>query len=279
MEGIRSISLGVGGLTFDGLAAGPKTGELVVLLHGFPQFADSWVEVMRQLAGAGLRVVAMNQRGYSAGARPMGEKEYEVGRLVGDVLGFAEALGATAFHVVGHDWGGLVAWELAARHPERLKTLCVLATPHPSAFRHALVSDIDQMNRSKYILLFRAPGHVAEKMLLANGGERLRGVYQGFVPVAQVDGNVRRFSEDGALTAALNWYRALSVTGKTGRIAVPTLYVWGDQDIALGQAAALATTGYVDGPYRFERMTGRSHWLVDEVPDEIAAMLLEHLGS
>ncbi len=275
-EEIRAISLAVNGLTFSGLEAG--IGDLVLLLHGFPQFADSWIGVMGKLAGAGLRVVAMDQRGYSAGARPFEVGEYAIGHLMADVLGFADALGVTAFHLVGHDWGGLVAWEVAARHPQRVLTLSVLATPHPSAFRHTLLTNLDQMNKSKYILLFKAPGHLAEKIFLADGRSRLRGVYQGFVSPEHIEENVRRLSDGGALTAALNWYRALSMTGKTGRILLPTLYVWGDCDIALGETAALQTASHVDGPYRFERMTGRSHWLVEEAPDEIAGLLLQQIG-
>ena len=274
-----ALVLRVGGWEFRALAAGPAGGELVLLLHGFPQFAESWVPVMEGLARAGYRAVAVDQRGYSPGARPEAVEAYELDRLVEDVLGFAEALGGGRFHLVGHDWGGLVAWQVAADHPDRLRTVSVLSTPHTSAFSDAVRRSLDQMNRSKYILLFKAPGHLAERLLLAFGAKGLRSVYQGKVAEAQVETNVRRLAEEGALTAALNWYRALPPSARAGRVRVPALYVWGEKDVALGEAAALGTAGYVDGPYRFERVAGGSHWLVDEAPERMTALLVEHLAQ
>ena len=273
---LTSIQLWVNGLRFTGLEAGPKQGELVLLLHGFPQFADSWVPVMRLLAAAGLRVVAMDQRGYTPGARPAGVEAYAIDRLVSDVLGFAEQLGAERFHLVGHDWGGLVAWKLAADFPERLLTLSVVSTPHINAFQDALRSSFDQMNRSKYILLFKLP-RVAEWALLAADARALRLAYAGFVPASQVAANVRRMREGGTLTAALNWYRALPVGLRIGPVTVPAIYIWGDQDQALGEAAALGTAHYCTGEYRFYRLAGRSHWLLEEAPEDLALLLLGHI--
>ncbi len=277
VEALRSIQLSVGGLRFTGLEAGPRDGELVLLLHGFPQFADSWIPLMRLLAAAGLRVVAMDQRGYTPGARPAGVAAYTIDRLVEDTLGFAEELGAARFHLVGHDWGGLVAWTLAASFPERLLTVSVVSTPHIDAFQEALRSSLDQMNRSKYILLFKLPRGVPEGMLLAGNARALRKAYAGKVSQPQVAANVRRMREGGTLTAALNWYRALPVGLRIGPVTVPTIYIWGDQDQALGEAAALGTARYCTGEYQFYRLTGRSHWLLDEVPEDLALLLLGHI--
>ena len=161
----------------------------------------------------------------------------------------------------------------------RLLSLTVLSTPHINAFQDALRSDLDQMNRSKYILLFKSPDPIPETALLAFEAKALRAAYQGIVPAAQVQSNVRRLSAPGALTAALNWYRALSPSLRIARITVPTLYLWGDADMALGETAALATASWVDAPYRFERLPGISHWLLEQVPETIISLLLQHLGT
>ncbi len=277
-ENLRESTLGVNGWEFEALAAGPATGELVLLLHGFPQFADSWAAVASVLGRAGYHAVAVSQRGYSAGARPEKVADYDLGHLTADVLGFADALGTRSFHLVGHDWGAVLAWMVAGRWPERVRSLTALAVPHPDAFFEAVRSDPGQMWKSKYIVFFKAPGHVAETLFLAGGAKLLRRAYQGIVPAAQVEANVRRLREPGALTAALNWYRALSLRPPpTGRIRVPTLYVWGDQDIALGETAALATAHHVEAPYTFERVAGGSHWLIEEEAERVERLILEHL--
>jgi pimeloyl-ACP methyl ester carboxylesterase len=273
--------LDASGFRFDGLALGPREGALVLLLHGFPQFADWCLPVMQRLAEAGYRAVAVDQRGYSAGARPLAVEEYALPKLVADALGFADALGAARFHLVGHDWGGAVAWACAAAVPQRLHSVSVLSTPHLDAFAAALRSDPKQMALSLYMLLFKAPGHLAEKALLAADAAALRGAYKGKVPEALVERNVRRMRDGGTLTAALNWYRATSFQGggAIGKVEVPTLYMWGDQDQALGETAALATAAEVTGPYRFERLEGKSHWLIEECPDESAKLLLEQIRA
>lgn len=152
----------------------------------------------------GYHAIAVDQRGYSPGARPSAVEDYTVDKLSSDALGFADFFGAQRFHLVGHDWGGAVAWVTAAHGPERLTTLTVLSTPHPDALSAALQSDPDQQKRSAYFQLFRARDHAAERALLADDAKLLRGAYMGKVPVADVDANVRRFEGDGTLTAALN---------------------------------------------------------------------------
>jgi pimeloyl-ACP methyl ester carboxylesterase len=273
-----SIYLKTSGFVFDALTSGAENGPLILLLHGFPQFADSWTTVMSQLAAAGYRVIAVNQRGYSRGARPPLVSDYARTSLVADAVGFADAVDASRFHLVGHDWGGTVAWSVAATHPERLYSLTVLSTPHLDAFTEALNTDPDQQKRSSYFQLFRAPNHAAESALLADDAKVLQGAYLGKLSASEVNRNVRRFSEDGTLTGALNWYRATtSVEHPLGSITVPTTYIWGDQDQALGEVAAFATAKYVTGPYRFERLSGKSHWLLEECPDEVATLILNRV--
>ncbi|MEU9121475.1 alpha/beta hydrolase [Streptomyces sp. NPDC048506] len=275
------LEIQVGPHTYDALASGPADGDVVLLLHGWPEFADSWSGVLPALGAAGYRAVAVDQRGYSPGARPPRIADYAVPELVADALAFADSQGAGRFHVVSHDWGGMVAWALAGAHPERLKSLTVLATPHPDALNRAAAEDAVQYHRLDYVRLFRQGDGVAEAALLADGAARLRAAYGGKVPDALVEANVRRLSEPGALTATLNWYRAPEsiISVPAGRITVPTLFLWGSEDVALGRGAAESTGEWVDGPYRFEALEGVSHWLPEEVPDLVTPAILDHLRS
>ncbi|WP_329561249.1 alpha/beta fold hydrolase [Kitasatospora sp. NBC_01266] len=278
---MTTTQLTVGPYTFDALTAGPDSGELVLLLHGFPEFADCWTAELQALAEAGYRAVAVDQRGYSPAARPDAVTDYAVEELVADALGFADALGAPTFHLVAHDWGGLVAWALAATHPQRLRTLSVLSTPHPSALYSALNGEGDQQERSQYIRHFRLPGQVAEQGLLADDAAGLRAVYRGALPQHLIESNVARLSEPGVLTGGLNWYRAISedLLIPAGEITVPTLFVWGTEDRALGREAAELTAQHVSAPYRFVALEGAGHWLPEADAERVVPLLLAHLAG
>jgi pimeloyl-ACP methyl ester carboxylesterase len=276
---VARLELAVGDLVFDARAEGPADGELVLLLHGFPQTSRAWRAQLTALAGAGYHAVAPDQRGYSPGARPDDLGEYRIDRLVADVLGVADQLGVERFHLVGHDWGGAVAWQVAGRHPDRLLTLTSVSTPHPGAFRRS-IQDGEQRDRSSYMLFFRSPE--AEGFFLDNDAAGLRALYtaSGLDEDAAAE-YVRALTDPGAITAALNWYRAadLGIVEGLARITTPTLYVWSTNDPALGREAADATAEHVDGPYRFEVLDGVSHWIAEEAPDALNALLLEHLGG
>jgi pimeloyl-ACP methyl ester carboxylesterase len=273
------MKLAVGDLVFDARADGPDDGELVLLLHGFPQTSFSWRNQLDALGAAGFRAVAPDQRGYSPGARPVDGGEYSVERLVGDVLGFADTLGVERFHLVGHDWGGAVAWQVAGRHPERLRTLTSLSTPHPAAFRRSM-QDGEQRDKSGYMLFFRSPE--AEPFFLDNDAAGLRALYtaSGLAHDA-VEEYVRVLTQPGAMTGALNWYRAADVglVEGLGPITTSTMYVWSTSDPALGREAAEATAAHVEGPYQFEVLEGVSHWIAEETPDALNTLLLDHLGG
>jgi pimeloyl-ACP methyl ester carboxylesterase len=263
------------GLVFDALVAGPENGERVLLLHGFPQSAPIWRPQLDALAGAGYRAIALDQRGYSAGARPAEVEQYRIAHLVSDALAVA---GPDPFHVVGHDFGAAVGWHLAAKHPERIRSLTALSVPHPLAFAAALASpSSDQRSMSSYVAFFRQVD-VAEEALL-NGGLALMLRASGY-PL-DIDERVRAMSEPGALTAALNWYRAidLSMVRGVGSVVVPTLYVWSTGDVALGRDGAEATGRHVSDAYRFEVLPAVSHWIPEEVPDVLTGLLLEHLAA
>ena len=270
---MESLSIPSGPWVLDAVAVGPADGEPVVLLHGFPQTSWSWRGVWPVLADAGVRVVAPDLRGYSPDARPERVEDYRLPLLVDDVVAVLDHLGASTAHVVGHDWGAAIAWHLAARRPDRLRTLTAVSVPHPVAFAEALRSDPDQRARSQYMRDWRSPD--TEQALLDGG---LEGIFGG-LPAADVEHHLSVMRRPGALTAALAYYRAQSLADLDGfgPITTPTLYVWSDEDRALGPVPAHATGAHVAGPYRFEVLHGVSHWIPEEAPDRLAELLLEHL--
>ncbi|WP_338060768.1 alpha/beta hydrolase [Streptomyces viridochromogenes] len=271
-----SISTDTG--VFDAIAAGPPEGRPVLLLHGFPQTAMAWQRQIAALAAHGYRVVAPDQRGYSPGARPQRPEDYRMSLLVDDVVAITEELGWAAFDLVGHDWGGAVAWWTADAHPDRVRTLTVVSTPHPGALATSLRTDEDQRERSHYMIDWRETPATEERML-AHDAQLLRTLYAGKVPQDSADAYVRHLSRPGALTAALNWYRAGRPDGTIGVIEVPTLYVWSTNDSAFGARAARETERWVNGSYRFEILRGVSHWVPEEAPETLNRLLLEHLRT
>jgi pimeloyl-ACP methyl ester carboxylesterase len=277
--------LAVGGHTFRARTAGPADGPVVLLLHGFPQTSRCWTAQLAALAEVGYRAVAVDQRGYSPGARPDDPAAYAMPHLVDDVLGIVEALGGDPVHLVGHDFGGSVAWTVAGHHPDRVRTLTVASTPHPLAFVRAYqagaTSDSsDQNRRSGYMRAFRGtPRGQLEAQLLADDGAGLRLVFTG-LPEAAVDAHVCDLSEPGALVAAIDWYRAMSARASAAvpPCVVPTLYVWSDGDPAISRDAAIATADHVSGPYRFEVLEGVGHWVPQLAAERFTSLLLAHLA-
>nr|WP_294693816.1 alpha/beta fold hydrolase [uncultured Friedmanniella sp.] len=265
------------GLVFDVHDEGPLDGPVVVALHGFPQTAACWSSVIPRLVQAGYRVLAPDQRGYSPGARPREVRAYAMRSLCADVLALADAAGVDRFHLLGHDWGASVGWVLAGRFPGRVRTLSAVSVPHPAALARALSGT--QALRSWYIAMFQVPG-LAERLFAARDGALVRRLLAGS-GMADPEPSVRLLTDRSAATATLNWYRALRLRGglTAGRTSVPTLYVWSDGDVALGRRAAEATADYVRGPYRFEVLAGVSHWVPEERPAELAALVLDHLAE
>jgi len=270
-----------GDLTFDVRDEGPTNGETVILLHGYPETKASWDEVVPGVAAAGYRVLAPDQRGYSPRARPNGRRAYAADNLVSDVLALADAAGARRFHVVGHDWGGAVAWYCAMWHPDRVITVTSLATPHPRAFARSLVSST-QFFRSWYFFFYQLPALPEWTATSRFGRRRFRDtLLRSGLPEEKLDAYLAVLDQPGAMTAAINWYRAVPFTPPTKQrpVAVPTLYVYGARDSALGPRAAELTARYVTGSYRYERLDDASHWMPEEAPDLVVRLLLEHIGG
>ena len=270
-------TLTIGEWGFEIELAGPADGRPVLLLHGFPETAACWRPVARELAERGLRVIAPNQRGYSAGARPVEVAEYAMPRLVADVLGLLDALGLAEVDLVGHDWGAFVAWAVAAGHPDRIRSLTALSTPHPAAFAQARSHDGDQQAKSSYIQLFQQEDAAA--LFLADDARRLRGAFGPEVPRELIDAHLDVLTRPGAFDAALNWYRAMGrYPGDSEPVRVPTTYIWGALDEAIGRQAAQACGGLVDAPYRFIEIAGAGHWLPEAESGLVADAIVAQSG-
>lgn len=269
----------LGDLQFDVVVDGPEGGRPVLLLHGFPETGRCWDGVRESLVRAGHRVIVPDQRGYSRGARPSDVDSYAMPPIVGDALGILDALDVSTADVVGHDWGANVAWCLATWHPERVRSLTAVAVPHPLAYAWAFRHDDDQQQRSSYIRLFWKKGR-AEQVLLEDEARRLRAMLSG-LPADAIEHYVAVLSEPGALTAALNWYRAMNREDVADMppVAVPTTYVWSTADLAVGQAAAQKCGEFVDAAYRFVILDGTSHWIPEHAPDQLTAAILDQMAS
>ncbi len=267
------------GLVFDVSDSGAGT-DVVVLLHGWPQDRHAWSRVTPLLVDRGLRVVAPDQRGYSPGARPRDRGAYRMTELVADVLALVDAVDVPRVHLVGHDWGGAVAWAFAERHPERLVALTVLSTPHHRAMGWAMRHG-DQARRSWYMAAFQVPA-LPELVLRQFLPAVLR---RSGLPDADASRYAARFRVAGGAWGGLAWYRALPwrrMASREGaqshRISTPTTYVWGHRDPTLGRAAAERTREQVAADYTFVELDA-GHWLPETRPQEVAQAVLERQGT
>jgi len=254
-------------------------GHLALCLHGFPEHLVAWRNQVPVLAGMGYRVWAVNQRGYGSSSRPAGVSAYALPQLVADVAALIDASGARHVTLIGHDWGAMVAWCFAAGRVRPLERLVIMNVPHPLCFRAAL-SHWRQRSRSWYIAFFQIPV-LPERMLAAGGGAAVRRMFAGLpVPAEVVDIYARQIAAPGAATAMLNWYRAARITpdmpGLDTPIEVPTLVIWGEDDVALDRICLDGTDRYVRH-LRIARLPGISHWVQQHAPERVNALLREFL--
>ena len=265
------------GWRLDVLDSGPVEGPVIIALHGFPQRASAWAGVTTLLNDGGYRVLAFDQRGYGRDAQPPDIDSYRLDRLADDVLALADAAALDSFDLLGHDWGGGVAWYRASRNPDRVRTLSVASTPHPRAMIAAMVGP--QALRSWYMGMFQLPW-LPEYLLRVRGGAVARRLLVA-TGAPDPDAGVQLLADPDTARATVNWYRAMRLPVKPGpgRVTVPTLYVWSDGDAALGGQAALATARWVSGPYRFEILTGVSHWIPEERPADLARLVLARVSD
>jgi pimeloyl-ACP methyl ester carboxylesterase len=261
------------GLTFDVTDTGPLTGEVVVLLHGFPTDRSSWHRVARRLNDLGLRTLAPDQRGYSPGARPTELEAYRLDELVADVLALVDASGRERVHLVGHDWGGALAWLVAANHPDRIASLTVLSTPHPAAMGRAWRAGVEQKRKSWYIAAFQVPW-APERAVAATFHSLLAGTG---LPTDDRRRYAARLAHADALAGPINWYRAARRSQvRAHRVDVPTTYVWGSRDPFLGRTAAELTREHVTGEYEFVELDA-GHWLPEAHDEEAASAIVRRI--
>ena len=261
------------GLVFPVEDHGPAGAEAVLLLHGFPQDASSYDDVVPPLLVAGFRVLVPTQRGYAASALPMRRWDYRPQQLIDDLLGLLDAAAVDRVHLVGHDWGGAVAWGVAGRHPERVRSLTVLSTPHPRAWAESMVRS-SQALRSWYMAFFQLPW-LPELLLSRTLGKTLSDTG---LPAAHVARYCAGMAGRKSLTGAVNWYRGMLWAGRTPDVPVPTTYVWGRDDFALGRVAAGRTAAHVTSQYRFLALDA-GHWLPETRANQVVEAILDRAVS
>jgi pimeloyl-ACP methyl ester carboxylesterase len=258
-------------------------GPLVVLLHGFPETSHAWHKQVPALAKH-FRVVAPDLRGYGGSDKPKGIAAYRTSVLADDIVALIRAFGAERAHIVGHDWGGGVAWTVAIEHPEAVDRLVALNCPHPAVMVRALRSNLGQIRKSWYMFVFQIPW-LPEWTFLRDNAQTLKNVLRRSAKRpdtfsdADLDEYARAFSAPGAATAAINYYRAAARSKvPSGKIKAPTLIIWGEDDIALGIELTRGMEGLFEHQPRVEYLPDTSHWVMEERPEIVNRLLLEFLA-
>jgi len=257
---------------------GPDDGMPVVLLHGWPDRASLWDAQSAALSAAGFRTIAPDLRGFGDSDKPVGVEQYNILTLAGDVLGLLDHFGIQKAHVVGHDWGAALAWAIGGFAGDRVEKLVALSVGHPSLFATA---GLAQRQLSWYMLLFQFPG-VAEQWLAQDDFANLRQFGKGHVGIEQV---VKDLSREGAITSGLSWYRAnvppsslVEPALEFPPIAVPTMGIWSDGDDYLLEGPMKDAGQLVNSTFRYERVSGASHWMQLDAADEVSRLLLDFLS-
>lgn len=272
------------GLTLHVVQCGPAGGALVVLLHGFPEFWYGWRHQIQALAAAGYRVWAPDQRGYNLSDKPGRVADYRIGQLGADVLGLLDAAGADKATLVGHDWGAAVVWWLAEHHPERLRRVAILNVPHPAVLGRVLRRRPRQLLKSWYILFFQLPWlpeWLFRRRTFGFGCGALRGTSRpGTFSSQDLHRYTEAWSQPGALTGMLNWYRAAfreaHAPDTASRIKVPVRILWGRKDAFLVPELAQASLEMCETG-QLTYFDDATHWLHQEEPVAVNRLLLEFL--
>jgi epoxide hydrolase 4 len=285
LSGVRHEFIDVGEITLHTVLAGPQDGPLVILLHGFPEFWYGWRNQILPLAQAGYRVAAPDQRGYNLSEKPRELSAYRLDRLAGDVVGLMRALGREKAILVGHDWGGVVAWTAAVLYPQHVARLVALNAPYQMVAPRVFWRNPAQLRMSAYILFFQIP-LFAEAILRNNHWEPLAQTLhhtsrQGIFSDAMIEQYRQAWWRPGAMTGMLNWYRALLrrplPLPRRPRISVPTLILWGARDTALSRPMAQLSAALCEH-VRLVFFDDASHWVQHEKWEVVNELLVEFLG-
>lgn len=276
MAALKKISIGE--FEFDYRVSGDEKNQLVIFLHGFPETSIMWSELMSDIAALGFYCIAPDMRGYSENACPKGVKNYTIKKISDDILGFADKLKAEKFHLVGHDWGAAIGWNIVFNNPGRIISWTALSIPHSRAFGKALKIDKEQKKKSRYIGWFLIP-MIPEFMIRRNDFKLFRKLWRRS-SAAELENYLSVFKRKQSLTGALNYYRANIGRGKglqpIGDINTPTLFLWGKYDLAVGAVAAKLNHKYMKGEYTFQQLDG-GHWLVQSNYAEVKEAVEKHL--
>jgi pimeloyl-ACP methyl ester carboxylesterase len=277
---MRHRTIATNGIRLHAVEAGPEDGPLLIFLHGFPELWYGWRQQIEPFAEAGFRVLAPDQRGYNTSDKPKGVRAYGRDSLARDVLGLIDEAGREKAYVVGHDWGGIVAWWLGMKHPDRIERLAILNCPHPGVMWRHLLRNPRQRKRSWYMAFFQLP-RLPELALRKDGYKNLvktlrRTSRNGTFTDEDVRVYREAWAQPGALTGMLNWYRAgLRVRPfppPSSRVTVPTLLIWGTKDRALGEDLAQPSIDLCDHG-RLARIEEATHWLQHEEPERVNALI------
>jgi pimeloyl-ACP methyl ester carboxylesterase len=279
---IRDRRIRVSEVELDVSEAGPPSGPLLFLLHGFPENRASWRRQLATAAGLGWLAVAPDQRGYNRSSKPKGVAAYDLDRLAQDVSELAAAYGRARYSVIGHDWGAGVGWWIASQRPAELERLLALSAPHPAVWRHAMFEEPEQRRRSGYVKFLGLPA--LPEMLIRMGG--YRGLETPLKPLglSEADWTAYRqaWREPGALTGMINWYRALLARPfgppSAYRVTRPALYAYGAEDPFLADVSVKLTAG-LGSAITLHRLEGVGHWLMHEAPEQLDALIKSFLGD
>jgi pimeloyl-ACP methyl ester carboxylesterase len=282
--GVSRRVIEAGGLSFSCREAGIG-GEPVLLLHGFPETSRMWDPLMTLLADAGFHCLAPDQRGYSPAARPEEIEAYAYEHLAGDVLAIAAAAGFDQYHVIAHDWGACATWGALSVDASAIASFVAMSIPHYLAFARAVWEDPDEEMYRGLLDLFIAEDHAAESVMSADDFAVMRSAWTAH-HAAEVDDYLSVFRQPGAITGALNWYRASDAHRRAladgsfqfAKVDTATSLIWGRGDPYVRRMSIDLATEYMTGPYRVVELDA-GHWLVQEEPEEVMATVIEHLAE
>jgi len=285
MDGITQRAISTNGIRLNVAEAGPPTGRLVILLHGFPEFWYGWHKQIPALAAAGFRVWAPDLRGYNTSDKPRNVRDYTLDKIAGDIAGLIDAAGQRRAIVAGHDWGGAAAWWLAANNPELVERLIIINVPHPLVMRRLLLTNPRQTLRSWYMFMFQIPWLPEWSARRHNWQGIIDGLKKTSRPGTFTDADFeqyrRAWSQPGAMTAMINWYRAMLRYGaprpRNRRILAPTLMLWGVKDKFIGPVGAHQSVALCDNGCLVFYDTA-THWLPHEEPGEVTRQMIAFAG-